>query len=152
MKSLDSAPLTDTERAAVREAARILKDQFPVEEIVLFGSKARGDFDAESDIDLLVLTSREVHWQERHAMIDSIYELELDRDVFMSLLILPRQDWKNRRLHGASDTSRDRSGRNFGVNEKSARVAANWLAKAVAISSSIQAFARPYTAISYTRD
>jgi predicted nucleotidyltransferase len=94
MKSLDAAPLTDNERAAVREAARILKERFPVEEIVLFGSKARGDFDAESDIDLLVLTSREVHWQERHAMIDSIYELELDRDVFMSLLILPRQDWK----------------------------------------------------------
>ena len=94
MKSVDTAPLTDNERAAVREAARILKERFPVEEIVLFGSKARGDFDAESDIDLLVLTSREVHWQERQAMIGSIYELELDRDVFMSLLILPRQDWK----------------------------------------------------------
>jgi predicted nucleotidyltransferase len=93
VKSLDSAPLTDNERAAVREAARILKERFPVADVILFGSKARGDFDEESDIDLLVLTSRRVDWREHDAMIDAVYPMQLERDVFVSLLILPRDEW-----------------------------------------------------------
>ena len=96
MKSLDTAPITERERAAIREAARILKDQFPVEEVILFGSKARGDFDEESDIDLLVLTSRRVDWREHDSMIDCLFELQLENDVVISLFIQTAEEW----LHG----------------------------------------------------
>ena len=51
-------PLAPHDRAAVLEAAAVLAALLPVERVVLYGSKARGDDDAESDIDLLILTSR----------------------------------------------------------------------------------------------
>jgi len=43
----------------------VLKAQFPVEEVVLYGSSARGTDEEDSDIDLLVLTTRPVGWQDQ---------------------------------------------------------------------------------------
>ena len=42
--------LAPHDRAAVLEAAAVLAAHLPVERVVLYGSKARGDDDAESDI------------------------------------------------------------------------------------------------------
>jgi len=65
MKSMDDLPLGDNEKKAIQEATRILKEKFPVSDVILFGSKARGDSDEESDIDLMLLTTRPIDWQER---------------------------------------------------------------------------------------
>jgi len=50
VRTLDDLALKDNEREAIREATRMLKEKFPVKEVILFGSKARGDDDPESDI------------------------------------------------------------------------------------------------------
>ena len=41
--------------AIIREAARRIADKFNPERIILFGSRARGEGDERSDIDLLVI-------------------------------------------------------------------------------------------------
>ena len=46
----------ENEREAIRETTRMLKEKFPVKEIILFGSKARGKSEEESDIDLFLMT------------------------------------------------------------------------------------------------
>ena len=56
LKTFGELKLGMNEKEAIQEATRILKKQFPVEDVILFGSKARGDSDPESDIDLLLLT------------------------------------------------------------------------------------------------
>ncbi len=35
-----------------------------VDEVILFGSRARGDFRKDSDWDILLITERELEWQE----------------------------------------------------------------------------------------
>jgi predicted nucleotidyltransferase len=60
MKTLVELPVADGEKAAMEEAKRLLTEKFPVDRVILFGSKARGDDDEESDINLLVLTSNEI--------------------------------------------------------------------------------------------
>jgi predicted nucleotidyltransferase len=56
--------------------------------VVLFGSKARGDDDKESDIELLVLTSQPVTWNERKAINNALYEIKkMTYDVIISTLI-----------------------------------------------------------------
>ena len=45
MKSLQQAPLLQREREAVEAAVRMLTMVFPIDHVILFGSKARGDAD-----------------------------------------------------------------------------------------------------------
>lgn len=87
--------LKKRDRKAIEEAVYILKQNFPVVEVKLFGSKARGEDDPESDIDLFVLTSRRISWRERNAMTDALYDLQMKHGVVISLLAVPAEEWKN---------------------------------------------------------
>ena len=73
MKTMVDLPLKDNEKKAIREATRILKERFPVTDVILFGSKVRGDSSEKSDIDLLLLTTHSLHWKERHAIIEALF-------------------------------------------------------------------------------
>jgi predicted nucleotidyltransferase len=95
MKTLAELPVTDGEKAAMEEAKRLLTEKFPVDRVILFGSKARGDDDEESDIDLLVLTSKPVHWRERHKMTDALYALQMKYGVIYSLFVVPIEEWEH---------------------------------------------------------
>ena len=94
MRKLSEINLQERDRQAVEKAVSILKKDFPVTEVFLFGSKARGDDDAESDIDLLVLTSQQITWQERNKMTDALFDVQLKYGVVISLLVVPFEKWK----------------------------------------------------------
>jgi len=93
MRTLADIALTAREVAALRAAAACLRRRFPVEEVVLFGSRARGGGDAESDLDLLVVTTRRLAWPERAAVVDALFDIELEHDVVLSPLIVARDEW-----------------------------------------------------------
>jgi predicted nucleotidyltransferase len=94
VRSLNDLRLKENERKAVIEASRLLKEKFPVESVILFGSKARGDDDRESDIDLLLLTARSINWKERKAMIEALFDIELSHGVVISILDTPVSEWQ----------------------------------------------------------
>jgi len=60
MKTIAEVALAPADREAITTATILLKKCFPVVSVTLFGSKVSGRDDAESDIDLLVLTSRKL--------------------------------------------------------------------------------------------
>ncbi len=93
MKTLRSIALKPNDRRAIEAAVQLLRAQFPVERIVLYGSKATGTDVAESDIDLLLLTSRELTWRERDAITDSLFDVELTHGVVISTLVTSRDEW-----------------------------------------------------------
>lgn len=93
MRSIGEIGLSKTDREAIAEASQMLRDHFPVERIVLFGSKARGTDDEESDIDLLVLTSRKLGWKERCTITDALFDLQLAYDVVISTLVVAAEEW-----------------------------------------------------------
>ena len=92
MRTLEELSLTSREREALREAARVLRERLPVEQVILFGSRARGQGDSDSDFDLLVLTSRELPWRERNSLVDAPFEIQLAYDVLLSPLVLGWQE------------------------------------------------------------
>ena len=94
MRTLNDLSLKDNEREAIREATRMLKEKFPVKEVILFGSKARGDDDPESDIDLLLLTTRPIHWKERHSIVEALFDIEMKYDVVISIIVDSVNDWQ----------------------------------------------------------
>jgi len=86
-------PLAINDRAAVLEAARILADNLPVERVVLYGSKARGDDRSDSDIDLLILTSRPLSVTEGFQLTDLLQPVQHRHHCIISPLRLSSDEW-----------------------------------------------------------
>lgn len=93
MNRLQDIELSDRDRRVIETAAKLLYERFPVQQVVLFGSKARGDDEPHSDIDLLILTKREMNRREKGDIIEALYELELEHDVLMNPLIIQGEQW-----------------------------------------------------------
>lgn len=93
MKTLDKTPLISNDRSAIEEAINLLKQQFPIKQVILFGSKARGDDDEYSDIDLLLITSYKLHWQDKRAISDLLFDVGMKYDVMFSFLCVPGGEW-----------------------------------------------------------
>lgn len=94
MKTLQKIFLQQNEREAIEIAGNRLKREFPVDKLVLFGSKARGDSDQHSDIDLLIITPHPLHWKEEKTISDVLFEIGLQYDVIFSLLFVTKKEWE----------------------------------------------------------
>ena len=86
--------LSLNEQAALVETKNRLRAKFPVEEFIVFGSVARGDATDESDLDLLVLTSRPMSHREEHAMCDIVFDINLSHDTNVSILVTDKTAWE----------------------------------------------------------
>jgi len=95
LKTVSMLDLKQNEKQAIMMAVRLLKKKYPVEKIILFGSKARGDGDDGSDVDIMLLTSRPINWKERERLIGEIFDIELECDVVISILDTTTQEWEN---------------------------------------------------------
>lgn len=94
MKSWDNVPLIKREQEAMNAAVRLLKNQFSVERIILFGSKSRGDSNEYSDIDLLLITSQPLHWREEKAIVEALFDVGMKFDVIFSPLFATIEEWE----------------------------------------------------------
>jgi uncharacterized protein len=81
--------LTVAERAALREFVERLKALPDIElrEVRLFGSKARGEGRAHSDLDLAVLLTRDAR-RHRHRIYDLAFDIGLVHGVELAPLVL----------------------------------------------------------------
>ena len=94
MKSFESASLMKNESDAIEAAIGMLKSEFPIAKVILFGSKARGDHDKHSDIDLLVVASRLLHWKEEKAIVGALFDIGMEYDVIFSPLFTFSDEWE----------------------------------------------------------
>lgn len=91
--------LNYNERKAVRSVVEMIPARFPsVRKIVLYGSKARGDFREDSDLDLLFVTEGVVPRSVKFGIYDLIYELELENDVVISAVFFCEEDLAAQRV------------------------------------------------------
>lgn len=67
-------------------------------EIILFGSRARGDFKNDSDWDLLILLSKKADEKLKEKIRDELFEIELETDEVISSIIQSRKDWINQQV------------------------------------------------------
>jgi uncharacterized protein len=98
MKPIDQVPLNQQERDAIKAASSMLKQHFNVEQIILFGSKAPGDADRYSDIDLTVILREPVHWKTEKAIVERLFDIGITHDVIFTPMIVGSDEWKSRQF------------------------------------------------------
>jgi predicted nucleotidyltransferase len=91
--------LTPNERTALQAFVAALRERYDgqVLSVRLFGSKARGDFDADSDLDVMVLVHDD-NWRLAQAISFLAADVSLAHDVLLSpkVVSLTRWDFLNR--------------------------------------------------------
>lgn len=94
MKTLaTAAAIQAKDRELLCELGQIVRRHLPGAIIYLFGSAAQGVREADSDLDVLVITPSRLCRGEETAVTDAIYDLELTRGVVISTLFYSRDDW-----------------------------------------------------------
>jgi len=68
--------------------------------IILFGSRARGDFRKDSDIDVFILLNKK-SWEIRDRIYDSLTETILRYDVNISLRIYSQKEYQTSKSMGS---------------------------------------------------
>ena len=77
--------------AAVKSAVREFD---PTAEVVLFGSRARGDARSDSDYDFLVLLNIPLDFKLKGRILDRLYEVELNLDCVLGVMIKNVDQWQ----------------------------------------------------------
>ena len=98
MKARSLSRLSPNDRAAVIEYVNRIRSRFParIRAVTLFGSKARGDADAESDIDLFVLVDAETS-EFRSELWRIASDVSLDHSVVLSPRVFGEARWAETR-------------------------------------------------------
>lgn len=85
--------ISKQETRAIEEIKRRMLARGDVEELILYGSAARNEKEAESDIDVLVITSRPFTRFGRHEITDAVFEVNLQYDTNISTVVVDRKSW-----------------------------------------------------------
>jgi predicted nucleotidyltransferase len=68
----------------------------PKAEVILYGSRARGDERIDSDWDILILTDYYVNLQIERKFRDKLYDLELETGEPFSVFAYSKNDWQTK--------------------------------------------------------
>jgi len=101
MKVWPSTGLTLKEKQAVQAFLGRLTQEFPdqILQIILFGSKARGDSHPWSDIDILIILAQE-SWPLRQRISTIAADVSLECDVIIGPRVIGQERWERMRQHG----------------------------------------------------
>ena len=71
----------------------------PRAEVILFGSRARGEAHAESDFDLLAVTPEQVRQKDKGMYYYPIMESEMEHQELLCMHFISRERWGGRSNH-----------------------------------------------------
>lgn len=87
--------LTDVETQALNDLKSALERLFPVKGLYLFGSKARGDFAPDSDVDVIVVIDAELTSAHKHRISDATLEINLSHGTQLSVISVTLDEWNS---------------------------------------------------------
>ena len=88
--------LNHNEQLALEGLIDEVTPEYPVEKIILYGSKARRDSIEGSDIDLLFVTEISLDRAKKFQISDIIYKYELSNDVIISAILISESEFRDK--------------------------------------------------------
>jgi predicted nucleotidyltransferase len=83
-----------TQRKEILSAVkRTVLEITPRAEIILFGSRSRGDHSEYSDWDFLIITETEVTEELKKEIRNQLFEIELEMELAISTIIHSKKEW-----------------------------------------------------------
>jgi uncharacterized protein len=75
----------------------LISSKAPRADIILFGSRARKDFNSDSDWDFLVLMDKDtISLSDEQALRHPLFDIELETGEVLSLLIYSKNEWNTK--------------------------------------------------------
>jgi uncharacterized protein len=85
----------DTPDDLLQLIASTIRSVEPDAEVFLFGSRARGDADEQSDWDFLVIVPGDVDFKREQGIRHRLYEIEWELGPVISTVIVSRERWNS---------------------------------------------------------
>jgi len=83
------------ERAILNKFKSLLLERLPVYKVILFGSRARGDADPDSDMDVLVVLSDSYTETVREQVSECAWEAGIEHGIVVVPVVYSREEWEN---------------------------------------------------------
>ncbi len=91
MKPLQKATTVNAkDKTILRRCAKAIKHLDPSSQVILYGSRARGDAQPDSDYDLLIVTEGEASLKREDLFRRRIYDIELETGAVLIIRLLNR--------------------------------------------------------------
>lgn len=86
--------MNDTEKSILEKLRSLLSERVRVHKIILFGSRARGDAEPDSDMDVLVILDEPNTPAVRDAVSESTWEAGFEAGVLVASVVFTREEWE----------------------------------------------------------
>ena len=96
MKRLEEVTIfAETEKVLLKRCRDAIYRIVPDVEVILYGSRARGDSDIESDYDLLVLTEKDCDLKQEDSFRRQLFPIELETGCVLTINVYGRHKWNS---------------------------------------------------------
>jgi len=86
-----------TDKEILEMIKKSVKSKDPNATVILYGSRARGDNRADSDVDILILLDQKrISREDEKRVKYPLYDIEFETGRIISPLVLTKSDWESR--------------------------------------------------------
>lgn len=85
--------ISEDEKVLLMRCSNVIKSVDPSAEVILYGSRARGDAEPESDYDLLILTDGDVDIEREDLFRRQLFPIEIETGCVFTVILYSKGDW-----------------------------------------------------------
>jgi predicted nucleotidyltransferase len=94
MKKLEEVKkISKNEKFILEKCRKVISNIDPNADVILFGSRARGDAEPESDYDIIIFTDHEATLKREDTFRCQLYPIELETGAVITVMLETKKVW-----------------------------------------------------------